>query len=285
MKCAFINRSFHSYFSFRRHLASSNFGTCAPAQAPRFCVDQPLDNTRDGSLIQLPQQESKHALKTLRLKEDSYIELIDGRGNIGQAQLVSGAARKKDSAAARLIGPVERLHPPPWQWELVAACGSLKAGRGDWLVEKCVELGASSFTPLLTDRSPIMGSGNSGRGERWVRVANSASKQSLRAHEMKINPPCSVKELAERMKNVYAFIGVPGADPFIGQLSALTEAKGLGMVIIGPEGDFTEDELSTLSKYGARPAGLGPLRLRSETAALSMLVTAQMHCYSLQNVN
>lgn len=46
-----------------------------------------------------------------------------------------------------------------WQWEVACACGSLKGGRSDWLVEKCAELGAATFTPLLTERSPVIGSG------------------------------------------------------------------------------------------------------------------------------
>lgn len=51
-----------------------------------------------------------------------------------------------------------------WQWEVAAACGSLKGGRADWLVEKCVELGADAFVPLLTQRSPIIGSSSSSGG-------------------------------------------------------------------------------------------------------------------------
>jgi 16S rRNA (uracil1498-N3)-methyltransferase len=112
-------------------------------------------------LLRLPPEESRHATKTLRLREGDRLELCDGRGYVVLAE-ITGVDRA--GAAVQTVGAPLAVARSGWQWEVACACGSLKGGRSDWLVEKCAELGAAAFTPLLTHRSPAIGSGGSGGG-------------------------------------------------------------------------------------------------------------------------
>jgi len=161
------------------------------------------------------------------------------------------------------------------------------------LVEKVAELGARAVTPLTTARSAEIGGGDrgemktmkrgnlydddddergkSGREGRWARVALAASKQSLRARALEIARPANVDEACAMVsRSPLALLAAAGAEPILDVLRRV-EDVGRGMIIVGPEGDFTDDEIERLTAAGARLVGLGSLRLRVETAAISAL--------------
>lgn len=149
----------------------------ASSRLPRFYCETPLPYVV-GSSLQLSATESKHATRILRLTDNTLVEVCDGQGHIVIGKLVTTAKaaahivtttpsqqvlvlfllqRKSSwhSFAAKLVS-----HQVAWEgckWELAVACGSLQSSRADWLVEKCTELGAWSFRPILTDRSPGIG--------------------------------------------------------------------------------------------------------------------------------
>jgi len=128
---------------------------CTASSLPRlYFTERPLDTLKEGSFIKLSNEESRHTL-SLRLKEGDSIEIADGQGNVATAELTDITNRRK---SARLTSPPRHIALPHWKWELYVACGSLKGGRGDWLVEKASELGAHMFVPLLTARSFVLGS-------------------------------------------------------------------------------------------------------------------------------
>ena len=237
---------------------------------------------------------------------------------------------------------LEQARILPWagaRWTVAAACGSLKGGRADWLVEKASELGAFALLPLLCERSPAVGRGDAGdtatgagagaddgstgaggqgrsgggRGGRWERLAVAASKQCLRPHALRILPPLPVAQLAAQLRDgsagaaqarlqadaaaaawarrgrsggawvgegralaQLALLATAGAPPMAEVLSLAGGAalRQGGLLIVGPEGDFTAAEKEALLGAGARAAGLGPLRLRVETAAMAALALA-----------
>ena len=149
----------------------------ASRRLPRFYCETPLPDVV-GSSLQLSATESKHATRVLRLTDNTLVEVCDGQGQIVIGKLVTTA-----KAAAHIVTttPSQQvliqlllpIHPSlhscaanfvsyqvSWEgckWELAVACGSLQSSRADWLVEKCTELGAWSFRPILTDRSPGIG--------------------------------------------------------------------------------------------------------------------------------
>ncbi|EEH54414.1 uncharacterized protein MICPUCDRAFT_20469, partial [Micromonas pusilla CCMP1545] len=174
------------------------------------------------------------------------------------------------------------------RWEVAVACGGLKGGRADWLVEKLAELGAASLAPTLTARSAVTKRGREGR---WVRVAAAASKQCLRTHALVVESPCAFDALLRRVRDApIALLAAAGAPPLRDALrdadvddgddgeTASGPGRGAtgGLLIVGPEGDFTEDELGALIDAGATPVGLGPLRLRVETAAVALMACVGM---------
>ena len=136
-------------------LDSTSSGSSS-SQLPRFYVPTTrLAGAGAGALLRLAPDEARHATKTLRLREGDRLELCDGRGYVVLAE-ITGVDRA--GAAVQTVGAPLAVARSGWQWEVACACGSLKGGRSDWLVEKCVELGAASFLPLLTERSPTIGS-------------------------------------------------------------------------------------------------------------------------------
>jgi 16S rRNA (uracil1498-N3)-methyltransferase len=265
---------------------------------PRFYVPPPLPAAP--GLVRLPLDESRHATRTLRLREGDAVELCDGQGRLSAGEI---AAVDTKGALVRCEGASHPFQPRGWQLKVAAACGSLKGGRADWLVEKCAELGAAGFVPLLTERSPAVAGADAdsktgaGREGRWHRVAVAAMKQSLRAKGMAVEAPIPLVKLAESLKNAdLVVVGVGGAPPardvFRAAIAAAhaaekdqnespahnngTDTIKRGVLIVGPEGDFTPKEVEILVAAGAQPVGLGGLRLRAETAAVALLAYARM---------
>lgn len=193
------------------------------------------------------------------------IELFDGKGG-----LVEGCIQNIDQNGLDIVAleNPKSVSPHNTQWHVYAAFGTLKGGRADWLVEKCTELGACSVTPLLTDRSPSI---SENRVDRLQRVNLAAAKQCQRLHEMVLNPPIKIGGLLPLVKNSkLSFIATAEAKPVFSALSSIKK-ESTGLMIIGPEGDFTERELNMILEAGATSVGLGPHRLRVETATVALL--------------
>jgi 16S rRNA (uracil1498-N3)-methyltransferase len=278
----------------------------SPPSLHRFYVhpEYNLHQAGPGTLVQLSKEESQHVTKTLRQKPGNHVELCDGRGFTVEGELVYEEGREKGSFRDKKVlvqlvtTPLLQSVDRSWQWTIAVGCGSLKGGRGDWMVEKVTELGAATLLPLSTIRSPITSqsqsqsqtliSESSSREGRWRRVANAAMKQCLRAYELDIQPSMTVNQLCESIAtqkshawvaNQWSDVPVPQAFDTLKESSSQTlgEMHRSGILIIGPEGDFTEEELGMLKSAGARAVNLGPLRLRTETAAIAMLSFARLY--------
>ena len=290
-----ITRSSNSNSVHLTHVDSvDSLNRLTPATPPklhRFYV-HPECNLKDsgpGTFVHLSKEESQHATRTLRLKPGNYVELCDGQGITVTGELVrsEGGSSLRDKKVVVQLVTVPTLQPvDPWHWTVAVGCGSLKGGRADWLVEKATELGAAALLPLSTARSPISESSKSSefsREGRWRRVANAAMKQCLRAYELTIQPSTTISELCESTlipRKSLAWVAsqwcdAPAAQAFEGTPDA-TGSQRSGILIIGPEGDFTENELKMMMAAGARAVNLGPLRLRTETAAIAMLSFARL---------
>ncbi|GMH32686.1 hypothetical protein BSKO_00520 [Bryopsis sp. KO-2023] len=253
------------------------------AEVPRFYVSEPLRSVK-GECLSLGSDETRHATRVLRLKVGDKVELCDGRGGVAQGQIAHF-----DKSCTK-VQCSDEPHIQPWvgpKLELAVACGGLKGGRGDWLVEKATELGAFSLIPLLSSRSQIVGGRASrkevsGRESRWERVAQAAMKQSLRLHALDIKSPMGVEQLEQLIRTSnQSFIAIANAPPVLHALEQLGKDNEHGessdLLIIGPEGDFTDEEKAALTNAGAIPVGLGTNRLRVETAAIGMLAAFRFH--------
>ncbi|KAK3149464.1 hypothetical protein QOZ80_3AG0217720 [Eleusine coracana subsp. coracana] len=230
---------------------------------PRFHT--PSLPSSKGEVVRVQGDEFWHMTRVLRLGVSDRVELFDGAGG-----LVEGSIKKVDKSGSdvELLEDARHIAPQGIQWHVFAAFGTLKGGRADWLIEKCTELGACSVTPLLTERCHTIAEN---RVDRLQRLVLAAVKQCQRMHEMSLKPPIPIgKVLPVVSQSRLAFLASAEAPPLLSVLPKSSSEQS-GLLIIGPEGDFTEEEVHALKAAGAVPVGLGPCRLRVETATISLL--------------
>lgn len=246
----------------------SDYGNQSRGGLPRFFSDKLP--TSKGGIVRIQGDEFWHMAKVLRLSINDRVELFNGIGG-----LVEGSIQKIDRAGLDFVALADPrfIKPHDTQWHVYSALGSLKGGRADWLVEKCTELGASSVTPILTERSHSI---SENRFDRLQRVVLAATKQCQRLHEMILNPPVEVQSILPLVaQSKLCFVAAAEATPIVTVLN-LCAKESIGSLIIGPEGDFTEKELKMITEAGATAVGLGPHRLRVETATMTLLASVML---------
>ncbi|XP_058217094.1 uncharacterized protein LOC131327990 isoform X2 [Rhododendron vialii] len=257
--------------AFSSSSSSSDYSNQSRGGLPRF-FSQFLPPSK-GGIVRIQGDEFWHMTKVLRLSTKDRVELFNGKGVI-----IAGCIQSIDRTGleVEVLEDPRIVLPQNTQWHVFAAFGTLKGGRADWLVEKCTELGASSVTPLLTERSPSI---SENRVDRLERVILAAAKQCQRLHEMTLNPPTKIGGLLPIAKP--SFVAVAEATPVFTALSS-SRKESSGSIIIGPEGDFTKKEVDMIIEAGATAVGLGTHRLRVETAAIALLATVMLWSDSSQ---
>jgi len=210
--------------------------------------------------------ELHHMRDVMRLGPGSAVRLIasDGRQFAGRI-----AHFENDRAVIEITGILERDHD---RATIILAAAIIKGPRMDFMVEKAAELGAASLWPLECARAVVRNPGIE-RLMRWRRLALAATKQSLSSYAMEIRPPLTVAEAAREVpKETLAVFCTEGGEP----LSAVVRRMRPRALLIacGPEGDFDPAEYAVMQAAGFAATGLGPNRLRSETAALAALSLA-----------
>ncbi|XP_041010669.1 ribosomal RNA small subunit methyltransferase E isoform X1 [Juglans microcarpa x Juglans regia] len=295
-----LNRSLLKTLSLRAlSSSSSDYASQSLGGLPRF-FSEVLPPSK-GGIVHIQGDEFWHMSKVLRLSTNDRVELFNGKGG-----LIGGCIQRIDRCGLDFVALEDpKLVPTPGAyWHVFAAFGTLKGGRADWLVEKCTELGASSVTPLLTERSSSI---SENRVDRLQRVVLAATKQCQRLHEMILNPPMKIDGLLPLMgfpvvggivalvipfyqlrvvpiniaQSKVCFVAVAEATPVVSALS-LSGKECSGLIIVGPEGDFTKKEVEMMLEAGATAVGLGPLRLRVETATMALLSTLMLWSDSQQ---
>ncbi|NLY25074.1 MAG: 16S rRNA (uracil(1498)-N(3))-methyltransferase [Bacteroidales bacterium] len=208
----------------------------------------------------LPEQESQHCIKVLRMKEGDRLTVTDGRGTFYNCSLIE--AHPKHCVVSILHRSVEERKR---DYTLHIAFGPTKQmDRNEWFVEKATEIGTDLFTPILSsfsERREI-------KRERLEKIAVSAMKQSQQAFLPVIEEMVRLKDLISRPFNGRKFIAhcydLP-REPL-----AQTYRKGEhALILIGPEGDFSREEVESAIANGFEPVTLGETRLRTETACLA----------------
>ena len=213
-----------------------------------------VDLVRAGPLA-LPAGEAHHLRDVLRLDVGATIEVFDAAGRRATATLTRV---DRDGVEARVDAIDNAIAAP----SIVVASAVPKADRADWLVEKLCELGVARWIPLRTARSVVHPEGRA-KLERWGRIAIEAAKQSRRQGVMTIDALMSLDALLSTLDPTTTVV-----------LSTRKEATPLAAVrqastlLIGPEGGWTDDELSRLVLLGIREASLTQTVLRLETAAI-----------------
>lgn len=242
---------------------------------PRFRVKN--EEIRSGVAV-LSREESHHALLVLRLKPGDAVELLDGRGQ----RLRGVASGTKNGILTVAIDQNQKNSGKPSPRPVTTlAAAVIKPDKMDILIQKACELGVSRIAPLLCERGVVRLTGErwAGKVARWRRIADESCKQCGRPEAPQIDAPRRFKDFLETETASYDLMLFPTLTAQGKSLSeALSERRASSvLVFIGPEGDFSPKETDEALSKGVSPVTLGPLILRSETAALYALSCVQYH--------
>lgn len=222
----------------------------------------------DQKRVLISGNEFRHLQKVKRKRVGDQIFIVDGEGNYYTVRIIQIQATKavaEIEKTRRLVG--ESLV------EITLAQGLIRSQRMDWLVEKATELGVRKILPVQMDFCQVNSSDL--RLARWQRLAQQAMKQCSRSYLPKIENKIKVTELIDKLPKPVIFAH-PGVKNSVGDvISRIVKKKGQTLrfisLLVGPEGGFSDEEISQFRQLGYFQVQLGGRRLRSETAAISLI--------------
>ncbi len=227
---------------------------------------------------ELSEADTHHCAKVLRMAIGDALVVFDGLGKEATATITEFRKQGKYHA---LLSLGEQIQTPPPRTRITLAQGVPKSKRMDFIIQKAVELGASRIVPLLSERTVLRCSDEadaSHKQERWAAIAIEACKQCGQNWLPVIETPCSLHSFFEKSDPTHLLL-IASLEKERRSLKEVLETRsGLAgsltkevTVMIGPEGDFTPTESAKAKKLGYQPIHLGPIVLRSETAAIYCL--------------
>lgn len=213
----------------------------------------------ENGFAHLDEEESRHLLSVLRRKVGDRLQLTDGQGFFYEAELAEAGKRH---ASARIIS--KKMSPPERPARLhIAMAPTKQIERFEWFLEKAVEIGVDEITPLLCQRSER----DTIRADRLEKILVSAMKQSLRARLPKLNELTRFQRFitnsTENQKRIAWCSDTP-----LPHLKTTLSANQNTVIAIGPEGDFSPEEVTLALQNGFTEVSLGAARLRTETAGV-----------------
>lgn len=219
----------------------------------------------EGDILRLDAEESAHCVKVLRHREGDEICVMDGEGTLYRCILRDSSAK---GAAAVIRGRERNWGSHPYRLTL-AVCPTKNNERFEWFAEKATEIGADVIAPVIGDHSER----KVYKTERLRKILLSAAKQSLKGAVPVAEEPVSVRKfIASAPEGALKLIAYcdeqMGRRTSIKQALEQSEAKDI-VVLIGPEGDFSREEVDLALNSGFVPVHLGASRLRTETAAVT----------------
>ncbi len=220
-----------------------------------------------GDSISLSGDQARHALRVLRMGVGDAVTLFDDFGIEADGIIRAATARSLVVEIARQWTAARDKMPA-----LTLAVAPPKGNRADWLVEKCAELGVGSLVWLTTQRGEQVP--GPGKYARWRRKAVEAAKQSGRSSVMAIEVSTPIAEvLADRQGAAVWFgdpaDGVPTLSACLAGVSGRSGAEARSVIMVGPEGGFTPEEIEAIRRAHGRPFRLSDAILRIETAAIA----------------
>ncbi|MBW2708965.1 MAG: 16S rRNA (uracil(1498)-N(3))-methyltransferase [Deltaproteobacteria bacterium] len=220
-------------------------------------------------------REAHHMSRVLRMGRGDALVLLDGKGERFLAEIQSVSRDAVKIQIKKSIG-----HAPPSALEITLFQAVIKSASMDYLIQKTSELGVTRISPFFSSRSVVRLKGDRQRKKinRWREIAHSAAKQCDRDIPAEIRPPESFE------KQLVSFSKAPGLKVILWERETSRDLKDLlqkhepsgdftGMV--GPEGGFTPEEVSTAQRAGFIPVSMGSRILRAETASLVLVAIVQ----------
>ncbi len=227
----------------------------------------------------LTADEAWHAVRVLRLKPGSEIEVVSSDGQAARA-LITGVAGER--VELKLLEAVERSSEPAIR--ITLAQGLAKGDKFDYIVQKAVELGVSDIIPLVSQHCVVKydAAKQQQRLVRWQKIAAEAAKQCHRTIIPVVQEFTHFDKLLTNLTAFQTTLFFYEQEDQLGVKQILRQsAKGPFLLIVGPEGGFSQLEASGARERGAHVVSLGPRILRTETAATTALTIVLYECGDL----
>lgn len=223
----------------------------------------------NSEIYTLPEEESKHAIRVLRMKAGDTMNLIDGKGNLFTAEIISDNPKRCEVKITETKKEFEKRN----HYLHIAIAPTKKIERFEWFLEKATEIGIDEITPIESknsERAVV-------KTERLNKVIVSAIKQSIKAYMPKLNEIKSFEKFIKEFSAEEKYIAHcrEGAKQ---NLKTIYLKNKSAIILIGPEGDFTKDEIEIAKQNGYKEISLGNSRLRTETAGV-------VACTIINNLN
>jgi 16S rRNA (uracil1498-N3)-methyltransferase len=236
-----------------------------------------------GDKIMLGKEHSHQLRDVLRLAEGEHIVILD---NTGYEYDVVLTKVRRDQIVGQIAARRPAAGEPAVQTTLFQS--QLSRDKFELVLQKCTEVGVTSFVPVITERSLVRETAiKPEKFSRWQRIITEAAEQSHRGRIPDLSPPVGFKEVLPNLRNFdLAIIGWELAEDTVGLREALHSSKAnfprTIALLIGPEGGFSDKEVVAAKENGAIPVTLGQRILRTETAAI---VASALVLYELEQTN
>ena len=213
----------------------------------------------NGQFYTLTEDESKHIIRVLRMKTGDTVFFTDGKGLFFECQISDANPKSCE---------VEIINEKPGEdkrsfFLQMAVAPTKNISRFEWFLEKATEIGVDRITPIISAHSErkIV------KTERLQRVITAAMKQSLKSFHPQLDEVTSFSAIIKQAFEGEKFIAFIDKDVTLELSKAYTPQKN-ALILIGPEGDFSPEEVELAKQNGFVPVRLGPSRLRTETAGI-----------------
>ena len=209
--------------------------------------------------IILDENDSKHAIKVLRLKKGDVIDIINGSGIRAKGEIIENHPKK---TTVRLF---DKIHFPKLTTLSLAFCPTKNNDRNDWIIEKATEIGVTDFYLIYSQNSERRKINH----ERIKKITVSALKQSGNLWLPKIHGLMNYKEFINNNLSIQNKFIAHCKGSKKNELTTLVKSSEPQLLVIGPEGDFTLEEINLAEEKGFKMVSIGENRLRTETACIT----------------
>ena len=215
----------------------------------------------DPSLSQyfLSEEESKHAVRVLRLAVGDEVTLIDGKGGLYKAEIKDAHPKRTILQINQVTAEFNKRN----HYLHIAIAPTKNLDRVEWFLEKATEIGIDEISLIICQRSER----KEAKAERLNKIITSAIKQSIKAYHPVLNAPVNLSQFLKQPFDGQKFIAHCDDGEKV-ELAQSIKKQNRYLILIGPEGDFTPAEVDAALQNGYKAITLGESRLRTETAAL-----------------
>lgn len=215
----------------------------------------------------LSEEESKHCIRVLRLKEGDSLHITDGRGDLFCCRIVDAHPKRCE---VEVVSTLYAYGKRPYRLA-IAVAPTKNADRFEWFIEKATEVGIDEIIPLESEHSERRAL----KAERGEKIITAAMKQSLKTYRPVLRELTPFRQIVAEPFDGQKFIAhcdAPQSAAGKRFLQRVLKKKENALILIGPEGDFSAEEIGFALKNGFTEISLGSQRLRTETAAVAAAV-------------